>query len=289
MDWKRLPPLTALRAFAAVAQSGSFSAAARALNVTHAAVAQQVRALEEHLDQPLVARDGRALALTAEGEQLAAALNDGFATMQRGIDALRATDGDRPLRISLTAGFAAQWLMPRLRDFWSKHPDIALTLHPDPRPVDLRREGMDLAIRYGNGDWPGVKSRFLTSARLVIVGAPDLLAGRTTLTRDEMAAMPWVLSPGWPEQTDWLRGLGLDPDALDVTELPTEELCLAAAREGLGLLIESHALVEDDLRWGNLHLLLDRQERLPAYFTVTAPGPQRRALRAFLSWLDSAA
>jgi LysR family transcriptional regulator, glycine cleavage system transcriptional activator len=120
MDWKRLPPLTALRAFAAVAQSGSFSAAARALNVTHAAVAQQVRALEEHLDQPLVARDGRALALTAEGEQLAAALNDGFATMQRGIDALRATDGDRPLRISLTAGFAAQWLMPRLRDFWSK-------------------------------------------------------------------------------------------------------------------------------------------------------------------------
>ena len=85
IDWRNLPPLTALRAFAAVAELGGFSQAARALNVTHAAVAQQVRALESHLDTPLVSRDGRGMTLTEEGAALARSLTDGFATIATGI------------------------------------------------------------------------------------------------------------------------------------------------------------------------------------------------------------
>jgi LysR family glycine cleavage system transcriptional activator len=72
--------------------------------------------------------------------------------------------------VTLTASFAAQWLMPRLKDFWEKFPDIGLSLHPDSRVVDLHRERMDLGIRYGNGDWPGLESSYLASARLVIAG-----------------------------------------------------------------------------------------------------------------------
>lgn len=289
IDWRQMPPLTALRAFQAVAQAGGFSAAARMLNVTHAAVAQQVRALEDHLGLSLVARDGRAMALTPEGADLAARLTEGFGAMQTGLEALRAGGKDRPVRITLTSSFAAQWLMPRLRGFWDRHPDIGLSLHPDARVMDLRREGMDLGIRYGNGDWPGVEARFLTSARLVVAAAPSLMEGRATLTPQEMAGMEWILSDTWPEQDRYLASLGLDPAALSITQISDDALAVAAARQGLGLVVESAALLEDDARAGRLHIVHDSQDHLPAYFVVVPPGPPRAPARAFLKWLAAIA
>ncbi len=289
IDWLHLPPLSALRAFAAVAEAGSFSAAARRLNVTHAAVAQQVRALEEHLGISLAVRDGRALALTAEGGQLAAALADGFGAVQRGVAALKEQGADRPVKVTLTPGFAVQWLMPRLRDFWEKNPDIGLSLHPENRVVDLRRDGMDLGIRYGGGKWAGVQAAYLASARLVVAGAPELMEGRARLTPAQMAGMEWIAARDWPEQDDYLRSIGLDPVALSKTEFPNEELSIAAALQGLGLVVESLALIEDDLRTGRLVLVHDSQNRLPAYFVVTLPGPMRPQLRAFVRWLEGAA
>lgn len=284
IDWRTLPSLTALRAFAATAELRNFSQAARVLNVTHAAVAQQVRALEEHLGRPLVQREGRGVSLTADGEQLAEALGEGFGAIQRGLEALRAGEADRPVRISLTATFAAQWLMPRLKEFWALHPDVGLSLHPDSKVVDLHRERMDLAIRYGNGDWPGVEAAFLTSARLVIAGSP-LLIGDRTPTVEEMAGMDWVLSRNWAEQNAYLRQLGLEPATLSSTDISSEELALAAARQGLGLVVESVALIESDVEEGRLRIVHESREKLPAYFIVTLPGPKRAAARAFLKWL----
>jgi LysR family glycine cleavage system transcriptional activator len=283
-DWRSLPSMTALRAFAATAELRSFSQAARVLNVTHAAVAQQVRALEDQLGRPLVQREGRGVSLTTDGEQLAEALGEGFAAFQRGLEALRAGEADRPVRVSLTASFAAQWLMPRLKDFWARHPDIGLSLHPDSRVVDLHRERMDLAIRYGNGDWPGVEATYLTSARMVIAGAPGLI-GERNLTLQDMAGMDWILSRTWPEQDAWLRQLGLDPESLNRTDINSEELAIAAARQGLGLVIESVALIESDVSDGRLRIVHESRDRLPAYFIVTLPGPKRAAARAFQKWL----
>ena len=285
VDWTHLPPLTALRAFEAVASAGSFSGAARRLNVTPAAVAQQVRALEDHLGLALAVRDGRAMALTAECGQLAAALAEGFGTVQRGIEALRSPGAERPVRVTLSPSFAAQWLMPRLRDFWERHPDIGLSLHPDHRVLDLRREGLDLAIRYGRGKWPGLTAVYLASARLVVAGSPAIMGARDRMTKAEMAAADWILMRDWPEQDDYLRSLGLDPGTLSRTDFPNEELSIAAARQGLGLVVESQALLEDDLRTGSLCLVHDSRDTLPAYFMVTLPGPQRAPVRAFLKWL----
>jgi LysR family glycine cleavage system transcriptional activator len=285
-DWRSLPSLTALRAFAATAELRNFSQAARALNVTHAAVAQQVRALEDALGRPLVQREGRGVSLTADGEQLAEALGEGFGAIQRGLEALRAGEADRPVRVTLTASFAAQWLMPRLKDFWRKHPDIGLSLHPDSKVVDLHRERMDLAIRYGNGDWPGVEAEHLTSARLVIAGAPSLIGDRDP-TVEEMAQMDWILSRNWAEQDAYLRLLGLDPATLSSTDINNEELALAAARQGLGLVVESVALIESDVAEGRMRIVHESREKLPAYFIVTLPGPKRAAARAFLKWLRS--
>jgi LysR family transcriptional regulator, glycine cleavage system transcriptional activator len=285
-DWRNLPSLTALRAFAATAELRNFSQAARVLNVTHAAVAQQVRALEETLGRPLVLREGRGVALTVDGEQLAQALGEGFGAIRRGLETLRAGEADRPVRITLTATFAAQWLMPRLKGFWELHPDIGLSLHPDSKVVDLHRERMDLGIRYGNGDWPGVEASYLTSARLVIAGAPSLIGDRIP-TVDEMAGMDWILSRNWAEQDAYLRQVGLDPASLSSTEISSEELAIAAARQGLGLVVESVALIESDVTEGRLHIVHESREKLPAYFIVTLPGPKRAATRAFLKWLAS--
>lgn len=285
-DWRSLPSLTALRAFAATAELRNFSQAARVLNVTHAAVAQQVRALEEALGRPLVQREGRGVSLTADGEQLAQALGEGFGAIQRGLEALRAGEADRPVRVTLTASFAAQWLMPRLKDFWRQHPEIGLSLHPDSKVVDLHRERMDMGIRYGNGDWPGVEAEYLTSARLVIAGAPSLIGDRD-LTVEEMANMDWVLSRNWAEQDAYLRQLGLEPSALSSTDISNEELALAAARQGLGLVVESVALIESDVAEGRLRIVHESREKLPAYFIVTLPGPKRAAARAFLKWLKA--
>jgi LysR family transcriptional regulator, glycine cleavage system transcriptional activator len=283
-DWRSIPSLTALRAFAATAELRSFSQAARVLNVTHAAVAQQVRGLEDQLGRPLVQREGRGVSLTTDGEQLAEALGEGFAAFQRGIEALKAGEADRLVRVTLTATFAAQWLMPRLRDFWDKHPDIGLSLHPDSKVVDLHRERMDLGIRYGNGDWPGVEATYLTSARMVIAGAPDLIGDRS-LTLVDMAAMDWILSRTWPEQDAFLRQIGLDPDNLNRTDISSEELAIAAARQGLGLVVESVALIEADVDDGRLCIVHESRDKLPAYFVVTLPGPKRAAVRAFQKWL----
>jgi LysR family glycine cleavage system transcriptional activator len=289
VDWRALPSLTALRAFAATAELRNFSQAARVLNVTHAAVAQQVRALEDQLGRALVRRDGRGVSLTAEGEQLAEALAEGFSAFQRGVEALRADEVDRPVRVTLTASFAAQWLMPRLKDFWDKHPDIGLSLHPEARVVDLHRERMDLGIRYGAGDWPGVEATFLASARLVIAAAPTLLGKRGELTPADMRGMDWVLNRNWPEQDSYLRSVGLEPAQLSRTDVSGEDLATAAARQGLGLVVESLALIETDVAEGRLKVVHESREKLPAYFIVTLPGPQRAAARAFLKWLKSQA
>ena len=289
IDWRSLPSLTALRAFAATAEARSFSQAARVLNVTHAAVAQQVRALEDELGHALVRRDGRGVSLTTEGEQFSVSLGEGFAAIQRGVQDLRAGAADRPVRVTLTTSFAAQWLMPRLKDFWAKHPEIGLSLHPEPRLVDLHHEGMDLAIRYGNGDWPGVQATYLAPARLVIAGAPSLLGDSRTLTPDEMRGMDWVLARNWPEQDSYLRRLGLEPQDLSRTDVSGEDLAIAAARQGLGLVVESEALIAAEVQDGRLRVVHDSHENLPAYFVVTLPGPQRAAARAFLKWLISQA
>ena len=284
-DWQHFPSLTSLRAFEATARLEGFSAAARALNVTHAAVAQQVRALEDHLGTELVYRDGRRLSLTAEGAKFAAAVAEGFRIIAAGLSEVQAAQPGAPLRVTMTPAFASQWLMPRLGAFWADHPDVPLSLHPDKRVIDLRREGVDLAIRFGDGKWPGLESEFLTSAKYIIVGAPELLEGRTALTLAEMSAMPWVIEQDWPEALAWLKGFGLKPAAMNITYIPTEELALSAARQGYGLHVESAALVEQDLEYGDLVALGELKDDSLAYYLITRPGPRRPELKTLIRWL----
>jgi LysR family glycine cleavage system transcriptional activator len=285
IDWRHLPPLPALRAFEAAARLGGFSAAARALNVTHAAIAQQVRALEKDLGCALIHREGRGMMLTPEGAQLGAVLSEGFGLIQGSVLQLRRRREGDPVTVTLTPSFAAQWMMPRLWQFWEAFPDINVALRPDWRVLDLRREGIDLGIRYGNGAWPGVQSDYLTSGAYVVVGTPELVGDRRSLSPQEMMALPWVFESNWPEGLNWLKSKGIDPAKLDMTMFPSEELTLSAARQGYGLSMENAALVEEDVAEGRLRIVFDPNEDKPAYYIVTPPGPQRAQAKTFIRWL----
>jgi len=288
ISWNGFPSLTSLRAFEAAARLQGFSLAARELNVTHAAVAQQVRGLEEHLGRELIFRQGRGLALTAEGARLAQGLAEGFRVLGAAVDEVAKTAPGAPVRVTLTPAFAAQWLMPRLKSFWSAHPEVPISLHPEKRVVDLRREGIDLGIRFGNGKWPGLEAEFLTAAQYVIVGAPSLLGDRQNLTNAELSALPWVIEQDWPEALTLLRSFGLRPDAMNISYIPTEELALSAARQGYGLHVEAAALLEHEVESGTLRVVGRVQDDSLAYYLVTRPGPKRPEIKTFIKWIKAA-
>lgn len=284
MDWRSIPSLSSLRAFEAAARHESLSAAADELNVTHAAISQHVRALEADLGTALMARRGRGVALTAPGREFAAALSDGFGAIAEGVAALRTDEATRPLRLSLTPLFAENWLMPRLGDFWAKHPDIPLALDPKEQVVDLRRGGTDLAIRYGEGVWPGVVSEMLTPVQFVAVGRPGLLAKGGRL-RDQN----WFFEARRPEFRKWAESHDLIDEESSVETLETAQLTLAAVRQGYGLSVLVRYLMEADLANGTLELYCEGVERSPTsgYYMVHRPGDPPPRVRKLMAWLRS--
>ncbi len=279
-DWRQLPSLSSLRAYEATARLGGFSAAARALNVTHAAVAQQVRGLESELGQALVLRDGRGLALTPEGRQLAASLGEGFSTIAAGIEALRSSERARGIRVSTSPNFAQAVLMPRLGEFWAAHPAVPVSLVPDFRAVDLAREGFDLAIRTGSGDWPGISAELLARNRYLAVGAPSLLGEG----EPDLAALPWLLDPQDPNDFRWLRAAGLDPEALTVIAMDGS-ISITGAVHGYGLTFATDAIVRQHIAAGRLRAVEFPGLPMISYYIVTLPGPRRPAVQAFIDWL----
>ena len=129
---------------------------------------------------------------------------------------------------------------------------------------------------------------FLTAANYVIVGAPALLNGRKNLTPTELSAMPWVIEQDWPEALTWLRSFGLRPDVMAIAYIPTEELALAAARQGYGLHVEAAALLEQDVENGTLEIVGQVKDDSLAYYMVSRPGPKRPELKIFMTWLKAA-
>ena len=148
MDWSHIPSLNSLRAFSALAETGSYTKAAKQLNVTHAAVRQQVKALEEHLDLSLAFRHGRDIRLTDEGVALTRDLDQAFNAIQQSVEALTLADASRPVQITTSPAFAVEWLMPRIAEFQQRHPKITLMLNPTADVIELKPGGIDVAVRY---------------------------------------------------------------------------------------------------------------------------------------------
>ena len=279
MNWSDLPPLTMLRAFEAAARHGGFSAAGRELNVTHAAVGQQVRGLEERLGVTLMRREGRGLALTAEGERLAATLREGVGTLVAGA-------AERPVQVTTTTAFAAGWLAPRLGIFRAEHPEIEMMLNPTVQVVDLARSEYDLAIRYGAGTWDGLVAEPLFVSPKVVVGTPALVGATPVETPADLLRYPWIQELGVEEWRVWLAEHGVAyGEKRDVLHLPGH-MAVEALRTGQGIGFIARVLVEADLAAGRLVALFETSEtETVGYHLVRRPGRMRPDAAAFADWL----
>lgn len=289
MKWRELPPLSALRAFAAFVETGSVVAAGDALSVSHAAVSQQLRALENHLGVSLLDRSGRAMRLTSDGEILAHGCSEGFDQIARAIALVSGAEASRPLHVSPTPSFAAAWLMPRLPEFRAAHPGLSIVLDPTPELVKLAPGGVDVSIRYGNGDWPGLQAELLLESAMVVVAAPPLIEGVDTSDPVNLSALPWLEEVGTTESTRWLdaRGVGRDMRG-SLIQVPGN-LLLDGARDGQGVAVTVRHFVEPDIQSNRLCVLHEDATPGVGYHLVTRPGVQRPPLKAFISWIRKAA
>jgi LysR family glycine cleavage system transcriptional activator len=285
MDWSQIPSLHALRAFEATSRLRSFSKAAKELNVTHAAIAQHVRRLESEFGESLVYRQGRGLALTEQGSRFAQSLRVGFNEIENAVMDLRTQGESRPLNISATPAFAGQWLMPRIGDFWEKHPDILLNINPSIHLVDLVSDRYDMAIRYGAGDWPNLNSKRLLHGDFCVVARPDLLVGRDANCLDDVTDIPWLLEGSMMERTALLKSVGVDLSTAMVKTFTTNELVLSAVHAGLGMSLQTGALVRSQIANGALQNICDLAQDGLSYFVVTPKGNPHKDLKTFENWL----
>jgi LysR family transcriptional regulator, glycine cleavage system transcriptional activator len=284
---RRLPPLNSLRAFESAARLLSFTRAADELAVTQSAVSHQVKTLEDWAGLPLFRRDGRAVALTEAAQKFLPAVTQALDQLALAGRKLQAVDpGQGWLTVAVMPSFAGKWLVPRLAAFRAKHPNIDVWLATFEAQSGALGPDVDMAIRYGREEWPGLTTIKFLSEELFPVCAPSVAAqlkdpadlARTTLLHDE-------LREDW---TMWLRAAGVT--AVDATRGPGFDdsgLLIQAAIEGLGVALGRSVLVKGDLNAG----------RLVRPFATSLPGGSSYALvyppelenapkvKAFREWL----
>lgn len=284
MDWMGLPSLAALRAFSAFAEMGTVQRAGDSLNVSHAAISQHIRNLESHTGLALLDRSGRSARLTSEGESLAEALALGFGEIERTLNQLTGAEEIRPLRVTTTPTFAANWLVPRLSGFRAAHPEIDITFDAGPDLVDLHRREFDMAIRFGDGNWEGLDAVLLVSCRMVAVAAPELLPEQDSVSLEGLRNLPVLQEKGTSENTLWLARQGLEKAGHGGRLEMPGHLTLDAARAGQGIAVAAEAWLHADLEAGRLVKLFEDPTDF-GYFALTRREPHRHALKAFLKWL----
>ena len=286
----RLPPLSALRTFEAAARHLSFTRAADELHVTQAAVSHQIKALEEHLGVLLFRRLNRHLLLTDEGQLLMPSVRRAFDELAAGVERVRERCCGGTFTISTTPSIAANWLAARLGRFQALRPEFEIRLMATPRLIDFAREGVDCGIRYGFGDWPGLRAERLFGATLTPVCSPSLLEGPEPLNTPADLARHTLLH-ALDDMDDWRLWLraagapGIDPQRGPKFEsLP---LALQAAISGTGVAISRGPLAAEYLATGRLVRPFDLA--LPSecayYFVVPEVSAEQPKIRAFRDWL----
>lgn len=291
IDWRRIPSLSSLRAFEATARLGSFTAAGVALNVTHAAITQQVRALEKDLGLTLLQREGRGMGLTEAGRQLADALSEGFTSIADGIENLRNGPQSRGLRVTCTPALSHAFIIPRLGQFWDAHPEIPVSLTPSVSLDDLRHQKFDLGIRTGKGDWPGVDIVPLWTTRIVLIASPILIEKHGgDVSRLPLQTMPWIRSQAHQGDLDLMRQFGVDGAKAPTIFIEGQSDAVQAVVRGLGLTFVSEIAVSDDLASGALvHVPISLEGAEFTYYAVTPKGVERKSSRLFIHWLKTLA
>ena len=286
---RRIYPLTALRAFEAAARNLSFVKAADELHVTPAAISHQIKTLEEHLGMPVFKRLNRALILTPAGQSLFPAVSEALDIMASAVDRLHHQDQSGVLTVTTMDSFAATWLVPKLGRFRKSNPDIDVRISTSDESIDFDRVNMDMAIRYGAGDWSGLHVERLMTEEVFPVCAPSLLQSGSplncpadlknhTLLHDDLRVdwRMWLMATG-EETVDSSKGPGYQHS----------NLVLLAAEQGDGVALARSVLVQNALAAGRL--VKPFNFAIPgeyAYYMVCPEANLKRPkVKAFREWL----
>ena len=292
---RQLPPLNALRAFEAAARHLSVSQAAAELHVTPAAISHQVKALEDWLGVQLFRRLNRRVLLTDAGQSCLKGLRDGFDRLAATVEKVRAQSAAGPLTVSAAPSFAGKWLVPRLDRFRGIHPDIDVRIDANSALIDFSRDNVDIGIRYGRGDYPGLRVDRLMAESVFPMCSPKLMRGDRPLRRPRDLVhhtllhidMP-VMGETEPTWEMWLLAAGVrDVDWTRGPRFSVSSMGIETAMAGQGVVLGSDVLCAADLAAGRL--VKPFGVRLPLDFGYWVVSPEATADRpkvaAFRDWL----
>jgi LysR family glycine cleavage system transcriptional activator len=253
---KPIPPLTALRCFEAVARLGGVTQAARELHVTHSAVSQQIRVLEDAMGVALFIREARGLRLTDEGRLYALDIRAALRDITQATRRAQARPHESELVISTLPSFAQHWLVPRLASFREAHPYYRLRLLTSLQVEDFRQSAADIGIRMGQGHWPDVAQQKLFDDDMVVVAAPHFAlapGGRFPVSAEDVVACPLISSPDAP-WSDWCDAAHVAPPPAEAVVLSANDsnIAIGAVLLGQGIALERRSLVAHALAQGAL-------------------------------------
>jgi LysR family glycine cleavage system transcriptional activator len=292
----RLPSLNGLRAFEAAARHLSFTQAASELNVTQTAISHQIRRLEEELGMRLFVRQNRALSLTPEARDYLPGVRAAFNDLRLATDRLQRKDNDRVLTVSTLASLAAKWLLPRLSAFQEAHPGIDVRITTSTNFVDFQRDNVDAGIRYGRGQWPGVRAQWLMADEMFPVCSPALSNSNRPLRCPKDLSDHVLLHTSNAYSDDWRLWLTAAGLPTDISKLPgiTFDLIFVtvqAAIDGIGVAMGRTSYVQDDIAKGRLVVPFKITLPTDAGFYLVSPEAQADSpkLSAFRQWLVASA
>lgn len=290
---RQLPPMTALTAFEAAARLASFTRAAEELGVTQAAVSRQIHALEEDFGFPLFNRLHRKVSLTPQGRSLAAAASTAFHMIAETASDLRREASGDDLTIAATVAFSHFWLLPRISEFSRRHPETTLRIVSQDAMPDLSQGNVDVAIRFGDGNWPGGRAQKLFEDYVFPVCSPEFaqLVG-SDLSPSDLLRQPLISNeahdPMWIGWHAWLARFGVsNTGKLRGLRCSFYTEAIYATLNGQGITLGWNRLVSDLLEQKRL-IRLGEASVVPdgAYYVVLpANRKQTQALQQFIHWL----
>ena len=286
MKENRYPPFKALQAFESAARHLSFSKAADELFVTPGAISQQVKQLEEFIGVELFKRLHRKILLTDEGQELLPGLREGFEYLNGAVDQVRQKKETHPVTISVAPSFASKWLVPRLQLLRDDHPDVDIRLDASMELVDLARSDIDIGIRFGPGEYPGLEVELLLCEEVFPVCSPQFASQNKLNHPSDLKGQHLLhfgmhhldLGAGWPDWQMWLSAAGVTHiDGRRGLVIDNQELLINAALESQGVVLVGSVSVNDDIARGRLIKPFELTFPLEfAYYLVTVPTKTER-------------
>ena len=284
----RLPPLNALKAFEAAARHESFTRAAEELCVTQGAVSHQVKALEAELAIKLFNRERQRLIITEAGRDYLAVVRDALDGIAVGTERLLQRQNAGVLTVSTSPDFAAKWLVHRLGHFAEAHSTIDLRVSATMHHVDFAREDVDMAVRHGDGNWPGLDAVELSAEQLFAVCSPKLLSGRRLGKPADILKFPLLHLDSRADWRKWLQAVGIsDANVKHGPVLNRASMVIDAAINGQGIALARTTLAAWDLLNGRLVRPFPESLRLSKTYWIVCPKATSKVPKivTFRGWL----